>query len=172
MRSWFRATALALALVGGGSLLGACSSGPTKAPATAANNVSASGGSGASGASGTTSSTGPETPEPGVDAGHVVMPTPGTTTTTPKALPVGQVVLITPTGYYPQQLYALGGKPVVWVNESGKSQILTILGIGVRSKPVPPGAQFVWKGPLGGNYNVTDTSGHLGYVEESTGPCC
>jgi hypothetical protein len=117
--------------------------------------------------------------QPGVDPGHIVA-APSTSTTTPvedpaKPVPigpqsaVGQQVVITKAAFVPQQLNALEGKSVVWTNESGTPQVVSILGLGVRSPEIPPGAQFVWTPPAGGTLNVRSDSGSAGSLVVSTG---
>jgi hypothetical protein len=102
-----------------------------------------------------------------IDPGHLVPAKPGPTTmpTEDAITPIhsvfntGQQIAITPSGFEPKELGSTAGQGVVWSNVSGVTQQVIIPSIGVRSQPIPPGAQFVWTPKTGGVIGYTSASG-------------
>lgn len=102
-----------------------------------------------------------------VDPGHLVPAAPGPTTlpTEDPVTPVrqdfdtGQQVVIAKSGFEPKRLSASIGEPVVWTNDSGVTQTVTVVGLSVHSPLIPPGAQFVWTPNFGGSIAYRSGSG-------------
>jgi hypothetical protein len=82
----------------------------------------------------------PTVPAPKQSSGYAVS----------KDIQSGQQILIYQAGFWPNQLYANELVPVVWTNMTKVTQTVSIVGIGVKSPPIPPGDQWEWKTTGGG----------------------
>ena len=129
---------------------------------------------GSAGARATTATTNPGVPTTSTSypyGKHHVVPKSTTPTSVPKEGPgapvsqyveAGQQVLIEPSGFWPQTLYANMAVQVVWTNETKVPQKVALDVIPVASTEIPPGGQFIWSPHFGGSYTYHSGSGMHG----------
>lgn len=77
----------------------------------------------------------------------------------------GQDVIITPSGFEPQDLEANVSNPVVWTNLSGRPVRIRFLGFPVDSGTIPVGGTFTWSTSSAVAVTYVATSGWIGKLE-------
>jgi len=157
-----RLAALGL-VVASGALLAACGGSSTSTGST----------------TGSTASSGTGNAAPGIDPGHVVLPTASNPTPSAQEVPgktidpvlaAGQTVVITAGGFVPHRLFADLTVPVTWINDSGAPQQVVFDDGSVHSGVIPPGAWFVWKGTYGIGIGYHSATGQQGVLTLQAGP--
>jgi len=105
-----------------------------------------------------------------IDGKHVELPTERGTRAIDQTVDDGEQIMVTPSGFWPEQLFAAPHETVVFTNLTGEPQTITFEYSSIRSNVIAPaGGTWTWEADGVISYRYNNAKGQSGILEVSPG---